>query len=222
MNQRYIPACATVTFTQNEGGAGPPRVRGKLGSELTQVHPRVCGGNAPGHPGTSPRVRGKLLPQQLLVCHLGYIPETPACGGLCARYIPACAGETTQVKIVGHHPRVCGGGTSPRVRGKRLLACAGETGNCQVRCIPACAGDVRAWIRDRVHPRVCGGNKTFHPSFHQPTGTSPRVRGKLPNILPEPFLRRYIPACAGETPSGFRPASLFAVHPRVCGGNSSL
>ena len=91
--RRYIPACAgeTVSITQ-------PARSGK-------VHPRVCGGNDPMLTaqeraiGTSPRVRGKH-------------PRSRAHHER-ARYIPACAGETSRppprASQGAVHPRVCGG-----------------------------------------------------------------------------------------------------------------
>ncbi len=53
-----------------------------------------------------------------------------------------------------------------------------------------------------VHPRVCG--ERFVPVAHQPhdAGSSPRVRG-TDRILRSRFLpMRFIPACAGNGPTG--------------------
>ena len=94
------------------------------------AHPRVCGENSRfffwsgNQAGSSPRVRGKRsLRRRINIQH-----------GL----IPACAGKTVRKPapplIQTAHPRVCGEnfliplktfvmtGSSPRVRGKRLLA----------------------------------------------------------------------------------------------------
>ena len=87
----------------------------------------MCGENAGkalygiGEAGSSPRVRGKLLAEQL--------------EAVAGRLIPACAGKTGSgsipLKMYEAHPRVCGEndrcvshstahvGSSPRVRGKR-------------------------------------------------------------------------------------------------------
>ena len=68
------------------------------------VHPRVCGEHLVGMGyvfdvgGSSPRVRGTLLPP----------PRIPAAG----RFIPACAGNTPKRVACACcravHPRVCG------------------------------------------------------------------------------------------------------------------
>ena len=158
-----------------------------MGSATSTVHPRVCGGNperadiALAAQGTSPRVRGNL--------------------GLPIR-------------------ESLGVGTSPRVRGKRLVilnkpvvvryipACAGKriVGPYEGRYlgyIPACAGETQGsgdlWGLTTVHPRVCGGNAMSKMVGASPTGTSPRVRGKLTQNLTRLSSERYIPACAGET-----------------------
>ena len=90
-------------------------------------HPRACGANKrkkpqnASPPGSSPRMRGKLM------------IVSPAMGGL--RIIPAHAGQTgvrpKNTVLIADHPRACGanslplrfggahGGSSPRMRGKR-------------------------------------------------------------------------------------------------------
>ena len=215
----YIPACAGETLTRT------------VPMETSTVHPRVCGGNrvnvhlSVAHSGTSPRVRGK--------------PARTRRSNLSHRYIPACAGETipniAQVILTRVHPRVCGGnapamisfilatGTSPRVRGKpnSIKAHAKRQGY-----IPACAGET-ARLKFQppvmwVHPRVCGGNSSAAADLGPIPGTSPRVRGKPPPPLTDPPLKRYIPACAGETQLPPPGTPGIPVHPRVCGGNPFL
>ena len=132
-----------------------------------QEHPRVCGENGtvtktPGQTaGTSPRMRGKLF------CVHGRVEF--------CRNIPAYAGKTcshpANTGTLWEHPRVCGenrmfmtlgllgGGTSPRMRGKRQEG----TGHSMVAGnIPAYAGkthrDGMLTIREPEHPRVCGEN----------------------------------------------------------------
>ena len=97
---------------------------------LSEEHPRVCGENIESKglsvcvKGTSPRMRGKL-----------WAVQRDATG---ARNIPAYAGKTQPEpqyrRQPWEHPRVCGenfcpatqsqqlGGTSPRMRGKRIFA----------------------------------------------------------------------------------------------------
>ena len=111
---RSIPACAGEAVTP---GAGMPQ---------WGVYPRVCGGSVqmthpPAFPlGLSPRVRGKLKAQAVVIPEVGSIP---ACAGEARR-----AGVSATTQTV--YPRVCGGsfainqlitqdgGLSPRVRGK--------------------------------------------------------------------------------------------------------
>ena len=150
---RFIPACAGNTQ------------KSQLAQAKMAVHPRVCGEHfvvrhvAMLARGSSPRVRGTQ--------------ESAAGMGLAARFIPACAGNTswsaswlTRETV---HPRVCGEhlsmrrqlkrprGSSPRVRGTHSDAVRlGVT----LRFIPACAGNTapgsKADFKVPVHPRVCG------------------------------------------------------------------
>ena len=198
--QGSIPACA-----------GEP-ARGRTGSEVSAVYPRVCGGTGcimrmtADEWGLSPRVRGNR------------------CLGICARVgvgsIPACAGEPPWVELSRGpgrvYPRVCGGtgrsvnhfslaqGLSPRVRGN--LRAMADTSN-EYGSIPACAGEPRAPTpptgKGRVYPRVCGGTQRATLSPTPRCGLSPRVRGNLPESDVWSRLGRSIPACAGE-PRGFR------------------
>ena len=90
--RRLIPACAGKTS------------RSSAIRRHGAAHPRVCGENKPiihGYDpsqGSSPRVRGKLLPDRPSACS--------------QRLIPACAGKTApSTAVVGTwkaHPRVCG------------------------------------------------------------------------------------------------------------------
>ena len=194
--QGSIPACA--------GETGQP----SSGARRIAVYPRVCGGNpvqrwGERHQnGLSPRVQGK---------------RNGGFDGLqVQRSIPACAGETLSMTIIGSfasvYPRVCGGnqpwrwkswiksGLSPRVRGKR----SGENPEIRAgRSIPACAGETAAVPGlspvPPVYPRVCGGNGNNLMCGNCFQGLSPRVRGKH---------------CT-KTQDCQPPK----VYPRVCGGN---
>ncbi len=174
------------------------------------VHPRVCGehesGKHPGlsHCGSSPRVRGTQR-KAWIVC-------------AAIRFIPACAGNTTLMRspnsLAAVHPRVCGehtwsigelsaaDGSSPRVRGTPPGI------NCQCcndRFIPACAGNTgRSHRRPAyapVHPRVCGEHPAPRTSLDGARGSSPRVRGTRWRQSWRRCARRFIPACAGNTPN---------------------
>ena|ERR1019366_6697804 len=128
------------------------------------------------------------------------------------------------------HPRVCGEhvtpldvlnstcGSSPRVRGTHI--CRVHV-SCFLRFIPACAGNtsrkMSAMDTIPVHPRVCGEHRSSTSSTAASIGSSPRVRGTLVDKLPGPEGRRFIPACAGNTPIRRASKASFTVHPRVCG-----
>ncbi len=153
--------------------------------------------------GSSPRVRGTRAQRN----------------GQCRwrRFIPACAGNTNPAVQRSYHksvhPRVCGehlqgpghitqiGGSSPRVRGTLAVMARNEANG---RFIPACAGNT--WHRQNcfrlkaVHPRVCGEHGTGRLITHIHCGSSPRVRGTPAIMAGEALERRFIPACAGNTP----------------------
>ena len=172
--------------------------------------------------GLSPRVRGK--PRQLI----GPV--------LRRRSIPACAGEAVSAAMSSAaetvYPRVCGGswtqtaaarmylGLSPRVRGKpaRQFNRYRHSGS-----IPACAGEAQVKLQRvdaaAVYPRVCGGSPPAPPTRRQPSGLSPRVRGKPPLPPTGCCAPRSIPACAGEARQGREEIGDAEVYPRVCGGS---
>ena len=153
-------------------------------------------------PGSSPRVRGTLLVDLLLL-------DAPG-------IIPACAGNTRQrhhlVVQVRDHPRVCGEheigsgfaggneGSSPRVRGTRSPSCCALQNR---GIIPACAGNThrrhkqRHILRD--HPRVCGEHYHYDIDPYWNLGSSPRVRGTRAVKLTPRRGAGIIPACAGNT-----------------------
>ena len=130
------------------------------------------------------------------------------------------------------HPRVCGEnsraaqssaatlGSSPRVRGKhrRLPQPHRERG-----LIPACAGKTRwrpwAPTRATAHPRVCGENGRMGGTPGRPSGSSPRVRGKLGEREGGEVGPGLIPACAGKTRRHAAASDRARAHPRVCGEN---
>ena len=193
-HHRFIPACAGNAWF----------ARG--GRQATAVHPRVCGERPTTTCarltaiGSSPRVRGTL--------------DVGPAGPLRVRFIPACAGNARCWSMLiappTVHPRVCGerfmasvpptpdDGSSPRVRGTRVLAREAER---QARFIPACAGNAvvtaAALYSATVHPRVCGERTLMSRRRSSRRGSSPRVRGTRCRWQHEP------------TPP--------PVHPRVCG-----
>ncbi len=193
---RFIPACAGNTM-----------VGCRMYCPLS-VHPRVCGEHealiedTQPDGGSSPRVRGTR--------------EGKPRGLRRARFIPACAGNTSAAlaasRIIPVHPRVCGehwmerlcggcaAGSSPRVRGTPL---APPRASRRWRFIPACAGNTvyptTPTNCEPVHPRVCGEHIIIRMPRENASGSSPRVRG-TPCLLSLPGYRsRFIPACAGNT-----------------------
>ena len=192
--------------------AGKTRPASRWASPST-AHPRACGENPGGRrgggapPGSSPRVRGKRRGHTATHRPL--------------RLIPARAGKTYRLRGTrnrrGAHPRACGenfvpmlrghfgDGSSPRVRGKRVLG--GERYDWggssprvrgkrpstkgmirRERLIPARAGKTKrrlsaARMRS-AHPRACGENLGIRTAQHTLCGSSPRVRGKRPGIHP--------------------------------------
>ena len=133
---------------------------------------------------------------------------------------------------LGAHPRVCGenwqvgqwvvawGGSSPRVRGKRILVARNTR---HAGLIPACAGKTapKSWTfaLSTAHPRVCGENPRTTSARKMEQGSSPRVRGKLILTSSRAAGVGLIPACAGKTDTRSCIASAAPAHPRVCGEN---
>ena len=109
-------------------------------------------------------------------------------------------------------------GSSPRVRGTLEVRAARRR---QVRFIPACAGNTgqpgRGTSQTTVHPRVCGEHCVIRPAHASASGSSPRVRGTRSTRRIAWRRRRFIPACAGNTPGTTARSSHWSVHPRVCG-----
>ena len=114
----------------------------------------------------------------------------------------------------------CQSGSSPLVRGKLARALMRSV---SARIIPACAGQtshtsvLESSLKD--HPRLCGAN-AFRLKHHRPdTGSSPLVRGKLPDHSTTILTGRIIPACAGQTTHGSIRTPRSTDHPRLCGAN---
>ena len=91
----------------------------------------------------------------------------------------------------------------------------------EARFIPACAGNtIGNGVTDTghmVHPRVCGEHCHVHGPGVCAFGSSPRVRGTPIVLYKDRRLNRFIPACAGNTPTDAINFVITSVHPRVCG-----
>ena len=109
-------------------------------------------------------------------------------------------------------------GSSPRVRGTLRAA---RSAGASPRFIPACAGNAAQQcsrdFRHAVHPRVCGERPGRHRQVRTHSGSSPRVRGTLPQTVQNYLSHRFIPACAGNAHRLIAIYDKDAVHPRVCG-----
>ena len=212
-----IPACA----------GEPPFL--PAAKRRRRVYPRVCGGTLLRQHlrfsirGLSPRVRGNRQ-------NLARITRIE-------RSIPACAGEprrdAVRDRYVQVYPRVCGGtavhiatvranqGLSPRVRGNPAPR---DWYQPDCGSIPACAGEPhesRWWYGvPWVYPRVCGGTDDLPPDDPLVAGLSPRVRGNRAGVQRRWYLRRSIPACAGEPTLCRALGPATPVYPRVCGGTA--
>ena len=66
-------------------------------------------------------------------------------------------------------------------------------------------------------PRVRGTQRCIATSAARVCGSSPRVRGTPPDADFACTRMRFIPACAGNSPTPWFPRWRTAVHPRVCG-----
>ena len=132
------------------------------------------------------------------------------------------------------HPRACGEnagvpprlvpheGSSPRVRGKPRIRASRPRLS---RIIPARAGKTvvvllfMSGVPD--HPRACGENSGKARDRCRTWGSSPRVRGKLTEIVVSSQEERIIPARAGKTCPAPGGGARARDHPRACGENSA-
>ena len=211
---RFIPACAGNT------------ARSQSSACAVAVHPRMRGQHPLDGPlvarmiGSSPHARGTR----------GDVRRHQSC----VRFIPACAGNTRRSSTAETrptvHPRMrgehrlcasdasCLHGSSPHARGTRranLLHAAKR------RFIPACAGNTRfrhtRSLCRSVHPRMRGEHGASPAAYNCTTGSSPHARGTLELVDQDDAHARFIPACAGNTPSRRASRSRSAVHPRMRG-----
>ena len=178
-----------------------------------------------GKTGSSPHVRGALMPDQTDVRQSGIIP--------------ACAGSTTAPSepkpAPRDHPRMCGEhdaseaeepsslGSSPHVRG----APAQIDGHVvHVGIIPACAGSTSmsaAYLSlSRDHPRMCGEHMVQGLDTLVDAGSSPHVRGARDVDTVARLQIGIIPACAGSTQRKRTPRPHGRDHPRMCGEHAAI
>ncbi len=170
--------------------------------------------------GSSPRTRGTL--------RAALAQKEPS------RFIPAHAGNArsrlARTSAIAVHPRARGErtaptgsrmprcGSSPRTRGTHRSA---RPTIRRSRFIPAHAGNAQekslSARRFSVHPRARGERPTPSPAPSARGGSSPRTRGTLIFQNLAVFLRRFIPAHAGNASSSPPASSSRSVHPRARG-----
>ena len=200
---RIIPAYAGCTS------------RSPLGSRSSADHPRIRGVHAQSFAtswriaGSSPHTRGAPVRHE-------------DCGER-ERIIPAYAGCTGFPFVVGaappDHPRIRGvhapkvrplivaSGSSPHTRGALL---PGSPEGHRGRIIPAYAGCTGARRRRRAgprdHPRIRGVHRMVAVVLRLVVGSSPHTRGARLDLGLAHLVVGIIPAYAGCTGSGWRPA----------------
>ena len=117
--------------------------------------------------------------------------------------------------------RITRPGSPPHVRGRA----AHHRGRVLHRGItPACAGksgrpvDLSGALRD--HPRACGEEAKIFRAECGPTGSPPRVRGRVADQLTSRELLGITPARAGKRDSSDKRKGNTTDHPRACGEES--
>ena len=94
------------------------------------------------------------------------------------------------------------------------------------RFIPAYAGNTLRTAcgcgNRTVHPRVCGEHSSSDRGSRHELGSSPRMRGTLPEPTATANYERFIPAYAGNTCRKIGNDPFEPVHPRVCGEHKAF
>ena len=177
-----------------------------LSNAARTVHPRLRGehaaalGDIAGSFGSSPPARG--TPQARLW------PR----GGVAVH--PRLRGEHDLIAALTWHPP----GSSPPARGTPEQQAQTVV---KLRFIPACAGNTSAPFLivsgKPVHPRLRGEHRPTASNSQRPCGSSPPARGTPAGLARRTAVRRFIPACAGNTPTAARTIASWSVHPRLRG-----
>ena len=193
--------------------------------------------------GSSPRVRGRPQMSIETIRYMGLIPagagqttndrrpvgyhraHPRGCGADFTRaqisdqapgLIPAGAGQTLLVPF----SMPIENGSSPRVRGRHRLP---ERLRRSHGLIPAGAGQTSPRGSPRpggwAHPRGCGADRSSMRTTSSAHGSSPRVRGRRISNVSTNWLRRLIPAGAGQTHLRSQSSSALRAHPRGCGAD---
>ena len=134
-------------------------------------------------------------------------------------FIPACAGNTKRDAFLPYASAV-----HPRLRGEHSyesnFLCI------QQRFIPACAGNTpqisQCAVPSAVHPRLRGEHGPYGKGHHLSPGSSPPARGTPGARFRLYSTKRFIPACAGNTPAEKATFTADSVHPRLRGEHGRI
>ena len=74
---------------------------------------------------------------------------------------------------------------------------------------------------DKDHPRACGEKRHSCPFFLPPSGSPPRMRGKVGDNKSAFSMARITPAHAGKRPPICSAQDVSEDHPRACGEKSA-
>ena len=152
------------------------------------------------------------------------------------RFTPTGVGKTAPVaECIGPmevHPHGCGEdgvmgrcivGSPPRVWGRRLCLCQRL---CQRRFTPTGVGKTRCRLPNTghaaVHPHGCGEDIAGCCTRWTPTGSPPRVWGRLASQTTLGNLAWFTPTGVGKTGLHVRLCCRSAVHPHGCGEDSNI
>ena len=132
---------------------------------------------------------------------------------------PAYAGKRVRMRM--RSPVMTG--SPPRMRGKAFAIWILPFPQ---RITPAYAGKRATrradFFRRRDHPRVCGEKSFLMNSSRKKSGSPPRMRGKVPSMLPDTPFSGITPAYAGKSQRDRTGRQWLQDHPRVCGEKASL
>ena len=218
LGRRFIPARAgNTTGTGVSRGIATVHPRSRGEHPISQVSRRRWYGSSPLARGTRPvhpphAARIRFIPARAGNTRLGCI------GPPCTTVHPRSRGEHPP----GRRSSTTESGSSPLARGTPL---AGPRVGTRDRFIPARAGNTRRLCRlgSRlpVHPRSRGEHHMAGFIAAAYFGSSPLARGTLLAGRTSPDVTRFIPARAGNTPTGCVGLEAPPVHPRSRGEHVS-
>ena len=211
---RFIPARAgnATPYRRRSGSAS---VHPRAGGErlLHGVRQTAQGGSSPRGRGTRDQERRHVPPRRFIPARAGNAIRRPTLRASASVH-PRAGGE----RGVQDDDVLGGSGSSPRGRGTLIRRCRGGG---RRRFIPARAGNasrpVPGPVPLAVHPRAGGERSTALTMRARSSGSSPRGRGTRGPLRPISTVRRFIPARAGNAPSGSRYWVSAPVHPRAGG-----